>query len=469
MSYSGLAKTILQLVGGTENVDALVHCATRLRFTLHDNGVAKKAELQKLDGVLSVVESGGQFQVIVGSHVSHVYKELMSLLSGGSPAAVSSSSAPRSENKQKGLLASRIFEVVSGSFSPLIGAMAGAGMIKALLAVLVMLKWIDPASSSYLVLAAAANSVFYFLPVLLGISAATKMGANGYVGGAIGAALLEPNFTGLIGSHSATFFGIPVVAINYASTVFPVFIAVAILAVLEKFLKRVCPHNIQMFMVPMLCLLAVVPMTVLAFGPFGVYVGDMIAAGINWLSAHSGILTGAVIGGSMMFLVVLGLHWGIVPIIIANLGAGGDPIAAMWAPATFAQMGVALAIFLRSKDTNVKALAGPATVTGLLAGVTEPIIYGLIMRFRRTIPIVVVAGAIGGALNGAFQAKLTAFAFHSLLSIPVFTPVLQYAIGIGTGFGLALLLTLMFGFENKPVRADSQRKPMATTAAVTTN
>ena len=469
MSYSGLAKTILQLVGGTENVDALVHCATRLRFTLHDNGVAKKAELQKLDGVLSVVESGGQFQVIVGSHVSHVYKELMSLLSGGSPAAVSSSSAPRSENKQKGLLASRIFEVVSGSFSPLIGAMAGAGMIKALLAVLVMLKWIDPASSSYLVLAAAANSVFYFLPVLLGISAATKMGANGYVGGAIGAALLEPNFTGLIGSHSATFFGIPVVAINYASTVFPVFIAVAILAVLEKFLKRVCPHNIQMFMVPMLCLLAVVPMTVLAFGPFGVYVGDMIAAGINWLSAHSGILTGAVIGGAMMFLVVLGLHWGIVPIIIANLGAGGDPIAAMWAPATFAQMGVALAIFLRSKDTNVKALAGPATVTGLLAGVTEPIIYGLIMRFRRTIPIVVVAGAIGGALNGAFQAKLTAFAFHSLLSIPVFTPVLQYAIGIGTGFGLALLLTLMFGFENKPVRADSQRKPMVTTAAVTTN
>ena len=467
MSYSGLAKTILQLVGGAENVDALVHCATRLRFTLHDNGVAKKSELQKLDGVLSVVESGGQFQVIVGSHVSHVYKELMSLLNGDSAAA--SSSVPRSESKAKGPLAARIFEVVSGSFSPLIGAMAGSGMIKALLAVLVMLKWIDPASSSYLVLAAAANSVFYFLPVLLGISAATKMGANGYVGGAIGAALLEPNFTGLIGSHTATFFGIPVVAISYASTVFPVFIAVAILAVLEKFLKRVCPNNIQMFMVPMLCLLAVVPMTVLAFGPFGVYLGDMIAAGINWLSAHSGILTGAVIGGSMMFLVVLGLHWGIVPIVIANLGAGGDPIAAMWGPATFAQMGVALAIFLRSKDVSVKALAGPATVTGLLAGVTEPIIYGLIMRYRRTIPIVVIAGAIGGALNGAFQTKLTAFAFHSLLSIPVFTPVLQYSIGIGTGFGLALLLTLMFGFENKPVRADSQRKPMATTAAVATN
>jgi len=465
MSYSGLAKTILTLVGGAENVDALVHCATRLRFTLHDNGKAKKEELKNLDGILSAVESGGQFQVIVGSHVSHVYKELMSLLSGGSV----SSRAEQTESKPKGNIGARIFEVVSGSFSPLIGAMAGSGMIKALLAVLVMLKWIDPASSSYLVLAAAANSVFYFLPVLLGISAANKMGANGYIGGAIGAALLEPNFTGLIGSHTATFFGIPVVAINYASTVFPVFIAVAILAVLEKFLKRVCPHNIQMFMVPMLCLLAVVPMTVLAFGPFGVYLGNLIADGINWLSAHSGILTGAVIGGSMMFLVVLGLHWGIVPIIIANLGMGGDPIAAMWAPATFAQMGVALAIFLRSKDVNVKALAGPATVTGLLAGVTEPIIYGLIMRYRRTIPIVVIAGAIGGALNGAFQAKLTAFAFHSLLSIPVFTPVLQYAIGIGTGFGLALLLTLMFGFENKPATVEKKKPAMATKKTLATN
>jgi PTS system beta-glucosides-specific IIC component len=130
---------------------------------------------------------------------------------------------------------------------------------------------------------------------------------------------------------------------------------------------------------------------------------------------------------------------------------------------------VALAIFLRSKDVNVKALAGPATVTGLLAGVTEPIIYGLIMRYRRTIPIVVIAGAIGGALNGAFQAKLTAFAFHSLLSIPVFTPVLQYAIGIGTGFGLALLLTLMFGFENKPATVEKKKPAMATKKTLATN
>ena len=347
MSYSCLAKTILNLVGDRENVAALVHCATRLRFTLHDNAKAKKDEIKALDGVLSVVESGGQFQVIVGSHVSHVYKELMNLIGGG----VSTSSEKTTKKQEP--LGARIFEVVSGSFSPLIGAMAGSGMIKALLAVLTMLHWMDATSSTYLVLAAAANSVFYFLPVLLGVSAAIKMGANAYIGGAIGAALLEPNFTGLIGNQAATFFGIPVVAINYSSTVFPIFIAVAILSIVERYLKKVCPNNIQMFMVPMLCLLLIVPLTVLVFGPFGVYIGNLIAEGINWLSAHSGVLTGAVIGGSMMFLVVLGLHWGIVPIIIANLGAGGDPIAAMWAPATFAQMGVALAFFLRSKDAIV--------------------------------------------------------------------------------------------------------------------
>jgi len=446
MSYSSLAKTILHLVGDRENVSALVHCATRLRFTLHDNEKAKKSELQAVDGILSVVESGGQFQVVVGSHVSHVHKELMNLISG-----VTAVPKENSANK-KVSLGARIFEVVSGSFSPLIGAMAGSGMIKALLAVMTMMHWMEPTSSSYLVLAAAANSVFYFLPILLGISAAIKMSANGYIGGAIGAALLEPNFTSLIGNQSATLFGIPIVAINYSSTVFPIFIAVAILAVIERYLKKVCPHNIQMFMVPMLCLILIVPLTVLIFGPFGVSLGSWIAAGINWLSAHSGILTGAIVGGSMMFLVVMGLHWGLVPIIIANLANGGDPIAAMWAPCTFAQMGVAMAFFLRSKDPKVRAIAGPTVITGLLAGVTEPIIYGLIMRFRKTIPLVVIAGAIGGALNGLFQAKITAFGFHSLLSIPVFTPVLKYSIGIGTAFVIAMLLTMLFGIENKAVK-----------------
>jgi len=446
MDYSGLAKTILQQVGGPSNVAALVHCATRLRFTLHDNAKADKAALKELDGVMSVVESGGQFQVICGSHVSHVHSALQNLLAGGD----GQPAADKAKAKPKGSLGARVFEIVSGSFSPLIGAMAGTGMLKALLAVLVMLDLLSHESSTYHMLDAVANSVFYFLPVLLGISAATKLGANGYIGGAIGAALLEPNFTGLIGADGANFFGIPLVAINYASTVFPVFMAVMMLAVVEKFLKRTCPQSIQLFMVPMLSLLVVVPLTMLVFGPFGVYLGNGIAAGIQFLIEQSGILTGAVIGASMMFLVVFGLHWGLVPILISNLAAGGDPIGAMWAASTFAQMGVAVAIFLRAKDLKTRAIAGPAAVTGLLAGVTEPIIYGLIMQYRRTIPVVMIAGAIGGALMGMFKVKIIAFGFHSILTIPVFSPMVSYVIGIGTAFGLAMLLTLMVGYDKKP-------------------
>lgn len=445
MNYADLAKTILALVGGSANVEALVHCATRLRFTLRDNAKADKDKLKATQGVLSVVESGGQFQVIVGSEVPFVFKELQAQL-GGAPVAASTTATP----KKKGPLAARVFEIVSGSLSPLIGAMAGSGMIKALLAVLTLFHWMDPQSSTYLILNAAANSVFYFLPVLLGISAAIKMGANGYIGGAIGAALLEPSFTGLIGKQGISFLDIPVVAINYSSTVFPIFIAVAILSVWERVLKKYCPKNIQMFMVPMLSLLVIVPLTILVFGPFGVYLGNGIAAGINFLSAQSGMLTGAVIGGAMMFLVVLGLHWGIVPIIIANLAVGGDPISGMWAPCTFAQMGIALGILLRAKDSNLRTLAGPTLITGLLAGVTEPIIYGLILRYRRTIPYVVIAGAIGGAINGAFGAKLTAFGFHSILTIPVFSPIGLYCIGIGVAFFLSALLVIVGGYESKP-------------------
>ncbi|MDW6002473.1 PTS transporter subunit EIIC [Vibrio mangrovi] len=447
MNYSNLAKTILRLVGDKENVAELAHCATRLRFKLNDHARANKEEIQSLDGVLSVVESGGQFQVIIGNHVSQVFSELMSQMGGASSAPAATDSTNTAKNKAS--IGSRIFEVISGSFTPLLGPLAGAGMLKAVLAVVSLMNWMDASSSSYLILSAIANAVFYFLPVFLGISAAIKMGANGYLGGVIGAALLEPNFTGLIGNADATFFGIPVVAINYSSTVFPIFIAVAGLAFLEKQLKKICPQNLQMFLVPMICLLVIVPLTVLIFGPFGVNLGNVVAAGINWLSAHSGALTGAVIGGTIMFMVVLGLHWGLVPIVVANLALGGSPIAAMWAPCTFAQMGIAVAFFLRSKDPSVKAIAGPAAITGLLAGVTEPIIYGLILRYRRAIPVVMISGAAGGCVVGYFQTKMTAFGFHNIFTIPLFDPLVPYIIGISLGFGLSVILGMMFAVDNQ--------------------
>ena len=442
MNYNSLANEIIKLVGGEQNVSSLVHCATRLRFKLRDNKKANKVELEKVNGVLSVVESGGQFQVVIGSDVSNVYKEIMK--------ASKLETSFDSSTEQKGSVTSRIFEVISGSFSPLLPALAGSGMLKALLTVLTALNWLAPESGTYHILAAASNAVFYFLPVFLGITCAIKLGANSYVGGVIGAALLEPNLTALLTvGKTSTFIGLPVVLMDYSSSVFPIFIAVSIFAVLERFLKKVIHKDVQMFLVPMLSLIIMVPLTVMLFGPFGVYTGNAIGAGVSFLSGKSAIITGAVMGAGWTFLTVLGLHWGLVPIILLNIANGGDPLIAMAAAAPFAQMGVALGIFIKSKDKNLRTLSGSTMLPGLLAGVTEPIIYGLILKYKRTIPYVAIAGAIGGAISGLLGVKEIVFAFPCVLSTPAFAPMPMYLIAMAVSFGLAALFTVIFGFENK--------------------
>ncbi|WP_226669762.1 beta-glucoside-specific PTS transporter subunit IIABC [Metabacillus litoralis] len=439
MKYEKLAKDIVQNVGGEENISSLVHCATRLRFTLKDIKKANKNELENNEGVLSVVQGGGQFQVVIGSHVSEVFKEILknTNINNGN-----------SSEESKGSIPSQIFDVISRSFSPLIGALAGAGMLKALLTVLVMVGWLSAESSTYFILSAAGNAVFFFLPIFLGITLSIRLGANPYVGGTIGAALLEPNLTGLIG-NPASFLGIPAIVVDYSSTVFPVFIAVCIYAALEKALKKMIHKDIQMFLVPMISLVVIVPLTVLLFGPFGTYVGNGIGVGIEFLSERSGLLTGAVMGAGWTFLTLLGLHWGLVPIILQNLGAGGDPLAPMLAAAPFAQIGIAFAIFMKAKDKQLKALAGSTMLPGALAGVTEPILYGIILRYRKTLVYVIIAGAIGGAINGLLGSKAMVFAFPSFLAIPAYSPMSLFIVGAFTAFILGALLTIFLGFENK--------------------
>ncbi|AWC28133.1 beta-glucoside-specific PTS transporter subunit IIABC [Bacillus cytotoxicus] len=446
MSYSRFANDIVELVGGEQNISNLVHCATRLRFKLKDKTKANKSALQNLDGVLSVVENGGQFQVVVGSHVSEVYKEITKVSNMDMEAD--------SPDESKGGIGARIFEVISRSFSPLLGAMAGAGMLKALLTILTMTGVLSDKSGTYFILSAAGNAVFYFLPIFLGITLATKLGANPYVGGTIGAALLEPNFTSLL-THTGDishFLGIPVVLMEYSSSVFPVFIAVSMYALLDKFLKRIIHKDLQMFLVPMLSLMIIVPLTVIAFGPLGVYVGNAIGAGIDFLSTKSGILTGAVVGAGWTFLTLFGLHWGLVPLILDQLAHGGSTLFAMLATAPLAQAGLAFGIFLRTRDKSLKTLSGSALVPALLSGVTEPVLYGLMMRYKKTIPYVIISAAVGGAINGMLGVKALVYVFPSALSIPAFAPMGIYIIAIGVAFAGATLMTLIFGFKDKKKR-----------------
>ncbi len=443
MKYSELSRDILERVGGKENVAGLIHCATRLRFTLKDESKADKEALNAMSGVLTAQSAGGEFQVVIGPHVSEVYD---TLLAEGGVQGGSGGGLPQTKEK----LSSRIFGVISGSFSPLLGALAGSGMLKALLIVLSTAGVLSEQSSTYLILQAAANAVFYFLPIFLGITLATKLGANAYVGGIIGAALLEPNLTGLATSEGpVTFLGIPVIIASYSSTVFPVFIAVCFYALLNKWLKKIIHKNVQLFLVPMLCLLIIVPLTVLIFGPFGVYAGNGIATAVTFLAEKSGWLAGLVVGGSWMFLTLLGIHNGLVPIVIQNLAQGGDPLSAMFGPAVFAEIGLAVGILLRVRDKSTRTLASSTAIPGLLAGVTEPIIYGFILRYKRLIAYAVIAGAAGGAINGTLGGKALAFAFPSIFSIVTFEPIMAYVPGIAVSFFLAIALVVFLGYEDK--------------------
>ena len=361
-------------------------------------------------------------------------------------------------SEKKVTVMNKILGAISGSFAPILGVLAGSGLLSALLAVLTMLGWMSKEGGTYAILSAAGHAIFYFFPVFLGITLAIKLGANAYVGGTIGAALLEPHYTDLIanGVKDVDFMGIPVIVMSYSSTVFPILIAVSIYAILDKFLKKVIYKEIQMFINPLISLVVIVPLTLLVFGPFGTYVGEGLGMGIEFLSSKSGLITGAVLGAAWSFLTILGLHWAVIPLAIANLATGGDPIIPMAAAAPFAQVGLGIGVFLKTKDKGLKTVAGSGIIPGALAGTTELITYGILVRYKRSMVIVAIAGAVGGAINGTLGLKMTTFVLPSFLSIPAFAPMGLYVIGVLVALVLAAVLTLIFGYEDKNQKDSSK-------------
>lgn len=452
MNNKKLAEDILRLVGGSENVRSLAHCATRLRFNLINNKKANKEEIEKLN-VLKVVESGGQFQVVIGPHVSSVYSEVQKLGNFGSePKSVNSNDG----DTEKSSLASRILDTISGSFTPLIPAIVGGGLLKALLSVLTMLGLVSSTSGTYNILSAASNAIFYFLPVLLAVTFALKIGANPYIAATIIAALLEPNFTALLQTgDSSSFMGIPVIPMDYSSQILPVFGAIGLLALLEKLLKKVIMDQLHLIFVPVLSLLIIVPITVLVFGPFGIYVGDLIATGTSFILDKSAIITGLILGATWVFIVILGLHWAIIPIMISNITTtGSDPIMGLMMGTVWGAGGAALGVFLKTKDKKLKAVASSGLIPCFLSGVSEPIIYGIFFRYRRAFIIFMIMSGISCAVAGAFGITSTQVA-GGVFTIPTFSPIWAYLIVIAISiFGTALAI-LLFGYENKKTKVEA--------------
>lgn len=352
MKFVEEAKTIVKLVGGEKNINNLVHCATRLRFELKNEAKADKEALESLPYVMKVIASGGQYQVVIGPDVNNYYNAILSI------ANIGNKKDNKEETSEKKSPIDRLMKVISGAFSPLIPLLAGAGMVKALLTVLVEFHILGYEDPTYLILAAAGNAVFYFLPIFLGTTLAKQFGANAYVGGAIGAALLEPNFTGLMTAKgSVNFLGIPVTPIDYASTVFPIFIAVIVYSFLEKGLKKIIKKELQLFLVPMICLMVMVPFTAIAFGPVGTTVGNVVADIVVKLFNFNKIIAGLLLAAVYPFLTIFGLHWGFTPITLQNLDQyGGDMIEGVCVCAVFAQIGIAIGAYLIG--ISVSLLAG---------------------------------------------------------------------------------------------------------------
>lgn len=467
MDYQAIAKEILKDVGGKDNIVDVTHCYTRLRFILKDTKQANKEALLQTEGVISVVEIGGQYQVVLGNKVAHVYNALEPLLA--------QQLTTKTSTKEKNSLGNRILNTVAAIFTPVVPAIAASGMLKGILAIAVMVAnnfyQVDlKPLNTYIILSAASDALFYFMPVILGYSAAKVFKTNEYIAMVIGATLCYPTIVSLMTEESAvTLFGLHVTKANYVSTVIPIILAIFILAYVQRFLEKVIPEVLKIIMVPTLSLLLMIPATLLLFGPIGIYLGD----GVNWLYYYimnlSPILLGGFIGGIWCVLVIFGAHRGLVPIGINDVArTGRQNLLAFAGAANFSQAGAAFGVFVRTKNKDLKAVAASATVTALF-GITEPAIYGANLRLKKPMIYAVASGAAGGALMGWGGSYGTAFANQGLLTIPVYAEAgtkafICYLLGCGIAFFGAFLLTIFLGFNDLPLDESRQEPGLKTEA-----
>lgn len=457
MNYQDTARQIIDRIGGKENVLSLFHCITRLRFLLKDNDKADRAALEALDGVMGVNISGDQFQLIIGNDVEPLCKALLAVLPDLDNAA-------RPTKRRNPV--SVVLEGLSSIFSPIIPAIAGAGILKGMLALMVAMQWVETTNQTYQILLAISDGVFYFMPLALSFSAAKKFGANPYVAVALAAVLFHPAIQTLFKAGApVNFIGLPVPTVNYASTVIPILLAVWLLSRVERLIDRFMPGPLKTMFVPLLCLLIVTPITLIAIGPVGIYTGNALSGGIIWLVENMGIVAGVVVGGTLSLIIITGMHYVIVPIMINNISTMGfDPIKILFYIANLGQAGAAFGVFLRARDKKLKSLALTTSFSAMM-GITEPAMYGVNIRYKRPFAAALAGGACGGAFAMAMGVKTYAFALSGLPGLPALVgPTFLWAlVSIAISFVCAAILTVILGFEEaaQPVVAGVSPMPIA--------
>ncbi len=493
---SNTAQEILDAVGGPDNIIHFTHCATRLRFELRDASVIDKDTVEAIDGVLGAVpQSGDRYQIVIGGAVQSVFNEINNLPSMKSGTAASNDdvkAAARAKARGKNALVDAFFEYLSDSFRPLLPVLLGASLILAFLAVLDALHIVDTRADTIPAWLGYVNSmwraVFYFLPAMVAYNASKKLDIDPWVGTAVILSLLTPNFTGL--SNAASFAettcttnalgteqcvtqvgSLPLQLSDYGGQVFVPLLMVPLLALVYKGLKKVVPSNVQMVFVPFISFVIIMPLTAFLIGPLSIWIGNGLGSGLAWLNGHAPIVFAIIIPIIYPFLVPLGLHWPLNALQLANIASTGSdfiqgPMGA-WNFACFGATAGVLFLSIRDRDTDMRQTASGALAAGLFGGISEPSLYGIHLRFKRIYPLMLTGCVVGGLVIGVGGGATTnTFVFTSLLTIPVFTPMAVYGLGILAAFTTAFLMVVFFDYRTKEQKAVAREKKEAMKAGV---
>ena len=493
---SNTAQEILDAVGGPGNITHFTHCATRLRFELRDASVVDKDTVENIDGVLGAVpQSGDRYQIVIGGAVQSVFNEINNLPSMKSGTAASNDdvkAAARAKARGKNALVDAFFEYLSDSFRPLLPVLLGASLILAFLAVLDALHIVDTRAETIPAWLGYVNSmwraVFYFLPAMVAYNASKKLDIDPWVGTAVILSLLTPNFTGL--SNAASFAettcttnalgteqcvtqigSLPLQLSDYGGQVFVPLLMVPILALVYKGLKKIVPSNVQMVFVPFISFVIIMPLTAFLIGPLSIWIGNGLGSGLAWLNGHAPIVFAIIIPIIYPFLVPLGLHWPLNALQLANIASTGSdfiqgPMGA-WNFACFGATAGVLFLSIRDRDADMRQTASGALAAGLFGGISEPSLYGIHLRFKRIYPLMLTGCVVGGLVIGIGGGATTnTFVFTSLLTIPVFTPMAVYGLGILAAFATAFLMVVFFDYRTKEQKAVAREKKEAMKAGV---
>jgi len=458
MDYSIVAKEIIEKIGGVNNVSSVIHCMTRLRFTLKDQSIVKDEEVKKIKGVMGVMKKGGQYQIIIGNEVSKCYKEVLKL-------GNFSDSANNTEgSNEKQNIITKVLDVVSGSMSATMPAIIGAGMVKVLVVLLTTIGLLSNTSQAYTILSALGDATFYFLPMILVISTSKKFNINPYTFAAVIGVMVYPDFVKLLGAGSpVSFLGLPVTTASYGYSVIPVILMAWVMKYIEEIVDKITPAVTKNFLKPMLILLIAMPIAIIVVGPLGFLVGKGLSTVMYTIQDKANWVALPLMAAFMPLIVMTGMHWAFVPMALTALANPGYETLLLVAmlPSNLAQGASALAVSLKSKNKDLKQVASASSISALLAGVTEPAMYGVTIKYKRPLIASMIASGIAGLYAGIVALKVYVFATPALISIVQFidpngssnfiNALITAAIAIVGSFAL----TWIIGFDD-PANEESE-------------